>query len=46
MNIQIFDVYIFLLVTTTKKIVSGKKVIFEGRNHVSTAIINLLYFAL
>ena len=44
MNIQMFDIYILLLVTP-KQIVQVTKMISEGRNHVSTPIINLLYFA-
>ena len=46
MNIQIFDIYILLLVTSKKIVLSDKN---EGRNHVSTAIIaiiNLLYSAI
>ena len=45
MNIQIFDIYILLLVTP-KLIVKVTKMISEGRNPVSTPIINLLYFPL
>ena len=45
LNIQIFDIYIWLLVKS-KSLFQVTKMISEGRNHVSTATTNLLYFTL
>ena len=42
---QIFVIYIRLLVTL-KSLFQVTKIVFYGRNHVSTAITNLLYFTL